>query len=244
MSDRHDHERVVLITGGASGIGLSLAEAFMRSGASVAVCGRSKAALDQFADAHPTSLAFQADVTDSAARHAMLDAVVARFGRLDVLVNNAGVFVERNFAEDRDAFADLQREVEINLLAPIQLTNEVLNRWPAIAAIVFVTSGFGFISPTRAPTYGASKAGLHNFAEGLRRQISPKTHVLELVPPNTDTPMNADFAGKKMSPQDVAAVAVKALERRKPMAMPGPTKFLPLLLRIAPNTITRIVAKM
>ena len=244
MAAHRESGQVVLITGGTSGIGLSLAEAFLERGALVAVCGRSSAALEDFGRAHPDALAIQADVTVGAARAAMLDAVTDRFGRLDVLVNNAGTFVERDFVSGGYVTRDLEQEVALNLTAPIQLTGEVLNRWPEINAIVFVTSGFALVSPTRAPTYGAVKAGLHGFAEGLRRQLAPKTHVLELLPPRTDTPMNANVAGKKMPPADVAAITLKALARRRPMALPGPSRLLPPMLRITPNTIRRAVAKM
>ena len=236
-------KRVILITGGTSGIGLGLAEAFLGQGADVAVCGRSKAALERFSRAHPEALAVQADVTIGEARLAMLEAVADRFGRLDVLINNAGNFVARNFAADADVTKDLEQEVALNLTAPIQLTAEVLNRRPAISAIVFVTSGYALVSPARAPTYGAVKAGLHGFAEGLRRQLAPKgTHVLEVLPPLVDTPMTANTRGKKISPANVATVTLEALALRRPMALPGQTKLLPLMLRIAPNTIKRVVA--
>ncbi|MAB12414.1 MAG: hypothetical protein CMI59_00730 [Parvibaculum sp.] len=176
-------KQVVLITGGTSGIGMSLAEAYLKQGAAVAVCGRSQAALDRFSDAHPDALAIQADVTIDAARIAMLDAVANRFGRLDVLINNAGTFVERNFATGVNTTQDLEQEVALNLTAPIQLTSEALRRWPTMTAIVFVTSGFALVSPTRAPTYGAVKAGLHAFAEGLRRQLAPRgTHTYAQKP--------------------------------------------------------------
>ena len=237
-------KQVVLITGGTSGIGLGLAELFMSQGDAVAVCGRSEAALERFTRAHPDALAIQADVTIGKARIAMLEAVTDRFGRLDVLINNAGTFVERNFAADADATQGLEQEVALNLTAPIQLTSEALNRWPAMTAIVFVTSGYALISPTRAPTYGAVKAGLHGFAEGLRRQLAPQgTHVLELIPPLVDTPMTLNTTGKKISTAEVAAVTLKALALRRPVALPGQTKLLPMMLRIAPSTIKRIVAK-
>jgi uncharacterized oxidoreductase len=172
-----------------------------------------------------------------------LEAVGARFGRLDILVNNAGRFVERNFAADADPTAGLEQEVALNLTAPIQLTSEVLKRWPAIAALVFVSSGFALVSPTRAPTYGAVKAGLHGFAEGLRRQLATKgTQVLELLPTTTDTPGTAHETRKKMTTAEVAAVTLEALARRQPMALPGSMKMLPTLLRIAPNATARMVA--
>ncbi|WP_108610553.1 SDR family NAD(P)-dependent oxidoreductase [Aminobacter sp. MSH1] len=238
-------KQVVLITGGTSGIGLALAEAFLGQGAAVAVCGRSAAALERFSRAHPDALAIQADVTRGEARIAMLQAVADRFGQLDVLINNAGTFVERNFATGSGATRDLEQEIALNLTAPIQLTGEVLNRWPGITAIVFVTSGFALISPTRAPTYGAVKAGLHAFADALRRQLAPKgTHVLELLPTTTDTSMNANVTGKKMPAAEVAALTLKALARRRPVASAGSLKFLPTLLRIAPNAVKRMVAAM
>jgi uncharacterized oxidoreductase len=237
-------QQVILITGGTSGIGLGLAQAFMDKGAQVAVCGRSVPALTRFTERFPQALAIQADVTSAMARTRMLQAVADRFGRLDVLVNNAGTFVERDFAAGVDATLALEEEIALNLTAPIQLTGEVLVRWPSLKAIVFVTSGFALVSPTRAPTYGAVKAGLHAFADALRRQLDPEaTHVLELMPAMTDTPMNAKATGKKMSTAAVAQVTLRALAKRRPLALPGPVRMLPLLLRIAPDVTTRMIAK-
>ena len=237
--------QVVLITGGTMGIGLALANAFIAQGDAVAVCGRSASALDSFSRIHSDALAIRADVTNAEERAAMLDAVADRFGRLDVLVNNAGTFVERDFLADADATANLEREVALNLTAPMQLTGEVLKRWRSINALVFVTSGFALVSPTRAPTYGAVKAGLHGFADGLRRQLASNgTHVLELLPPTVDTQMNAKLDRKKMAPAEVAEVTLRALAQRRPRAFPGDTKLLPLMLRIAPRAIERMVGKL
>ena len=142
-----------------------------------------------------------------------------------------------------DATKGLEEEVALNLTAPIRLTAEVLARWPAPAVIIFVTSGFALVSPTRAPTYGAVKAGLYGFAEGLRRQLAPKgTHVLALLPTTTDTPATATETRKTMTTAEVAAVTLKALARKKEMALPGPIKMLPTLLRIAPSASRRMVA--
>lgn len=238
-------KKVVLITGGTSGIGLALAEAFLAQGADVAVCARGEAALSEFLQSHPSAMAIKADVTKEADRTLLLDAVSNRFGRLDILVNNAGTFVERNFNSGSFSMTGLEQEIALNLTAPIRLTGEVLKRWNAPEAIVFVTSGFALVSPTRAPTYGAGKAGLRGFAEGLRGQLKAKgTHVLELIPPTTDTPMNANVAGKKLDPAIVASVTLKALSKRKPVALPGEVRMLPLLLRIAPNAMKKIVAAM
>jgi uncharacterized oxidoreductase len=238
-------KKTILITGGTMGIGLALAEAFMAKGDDVAVCGRSAAALEKFSRAYPQALATRADVTDAADRASLLNAVADRFGGIDVLVNNAGTFVERDFVNASNATDELEEEVALNLTAPMMLTGEVLKRWPTPDALVFVTSGFALISPTRAPTYGAVKGGLHAFAEALRRQLAPAgTHVLELLPPTVDTQMNAKLDRKKMPTADVAAATLKALAERRPMALPGDTKLLPLMLRVAPRMIERMVAKL
>jgi uncharacterized oxidoreductase len=238
-----DTRRTVLVTGGTSGIGLALAEAFLNKGDSVVVCGRSQPTLDRFSLTHPGALAIQADITDLDARTAMLDAIAERFGRVDILVNNAGTFVERDFTSAGGVTRDLDREIDINLTAPIHLTGEVLARWPRPEAVMFVSSGFALVSPTRAPSYGAVKAGLHGFADGLRRQLAPGgTHVLEVLPPSTDTPMQAGATGKLLPASAVADATLRALGRRRPMALPGPVRMLPTLLRIAPARVSRMVA--
>jgi uncharacterized oxidoreductase len=209
------------------------------------VCGRSQDALDRFSQEHPDALAMRADITVTADRDAMLQSVTDQFGRLDVLVNNAGIFVDRDFASGAGSTQDLDQELAVNLTAPIHLTGEALRRWPELDAIVFVTSGFALVSPTRAPTYGAAKAGLHGFAEGLRRQFGADgTHVLEVLPPTTDTQMNADKTGKMLPASEVAAVTLQALKSRRPMALPGNAKMLPLMMRIAPQLMDRSVGKM
>lgn len=236
-------QSVVLITGGTAGIGLALAEAYIAKGVAVAICGRSQEALDRFAKKYPEALAIRADVTDGNARAAMLQSVTQRFGKLDVLINNAGTFVERDIATGPGALEGLESEVALNLTAPIQLTGEVLEQWPGLTAVVFVTSGFALVSPKRAPTYGAVKAGLRAFADGLRWQLASRgTLVVEVLPPMVDTSMNANQTGKKMSPTELADIMLKALDRRQETVLPGPVGLLPTLLRLAPRSIKRMVA--
>ena len=157
-----------------------------------------------------------------------------------MLVNNAGTFEERDYAADKNLNATLDAEVALNLTAPIHLTGEVLERWPSPDAIVFITSGFALVSPTRAPTHGAVKAGLHGFADGLRRQLAPQghTHVLE-VPPSTDTPTNAEATGKKLTPAQVAAVTMKAARRVEAMPCRGGSS---VRLSSSPPRITHLMA--
>lgn len=236
--------KAVLVTGGTSGIGLALAEAFLREGALVAVSARTRVGLEAFGMAHPEALTIAGDVRDPAAQMVMLEQVAVRFGGLDILVSNAGRLVERDFANDPPRPDEIGAELELNLVAPVQLTAMALTAWPSLEALVFVSSGYALVSPRRAPTYGAAKAGLHGFAEGLRRQFRPGgTHVLEVMPPVVDTPATVHRAVRKVSPEAVAAVTLDALAERRPVAMIGATRFLPTLLRLAPKAVRRMVAE-
>jgi uncharacterized oxidoreductase len=236
--------KVVLVTGGTSGIGLALGKAFVREGASLAVCARSRSALDRFQKEFPLALVIEADVTNLSAQRSMLDAIDERFGRLDILVNNAGRLIERDFTSSNPPPEALADEIALNLTAPIQLTAATLARWPSLQAIVLISSGYALVSPRRAPTYGAAKAGLHGFADGLRRQLVRRgTHVLEVLPPVVDTPATAHRTATKVSPDLVAAATLRALAMRQPMALMGQTRFLPTLLRLAPKTVQDMAAE-
>src|SRR5579859_4385044 len=112
-------DRIVLITGGTSGIGLSLARAFVREHARVIVCGRDAGRLQAARDALPGISAISCDITHVDQVEAMIADIEARHRRLDILVNNAGQLVERDFTQAPLAPAALAAEIEANLIAPI-----------------------------------------------------------------------------------------------------------------------------
>ncbi|MEG3125974.1 SDR family NAD(P)-dependent oxidoreductase [Sphingomonas sp. GB1N7] len=237
-------DTIVLVTGGTSGIGLAIAEAFLAQGASVAICARSESILAQFRTDHPTAFAVRADIIDPTAQSALLDAVISHFGRLDILVNNAGGLVEHDFMTAPPAADALADDLALNLLAPIQLTSAVLARCSGLRALIFVTSGYALVAPRRSPTYGAAKAGLRAFLKALRRQVGTRNlHVLEVLPPSVDTPAIAHRKVKKVSPQSVAQATLDALAARRPEALVGQVRVLPMMLRIAPGMIERLVAE-
>lgn len=234
--------RNVVITGGTSGIGLALAEAFTAEGARVAVCARGHVGLQRVKKALPDVLTIPCDVTSAEEVAAMLVIIRREFGTVDIFVNNAGRLIERDFANVSTSPDELAQELNLNFVAPILLTNAVLRLFSDVSpSVVFITSGFALVSPTRAPTYGAAKAGLHAFVAGLRRQMNGKVHVLEVLPPTVDTPATAYRNVRKISAESVAIATLDALDRQSDDLHLDIVRLLPLLLRLAPKLMGRIV---
>ena len=184
--------RTVLITGGSSGIGLGLAEAYVREGSRVIICGRDPGNLGKAVSRLPGLASIVCDVGMDAERRRLADQVLRRFPDLDILVNNAGIQYDVDLklghcpADDGD-------EIEINLRAPIELVRlflpHLLGR--PESAVINVGSGLAFMPMPATAIYNATKAALHTFTLALRRQLEgTPVRVVEVVPPMVDTGLN------------------------------------------------------
>jgi uncharacterized oxidoreductase len=183
----------VLITGGASGIGYSMAQAFLDAGSEVIVCGRRENKLLEVQRQYPRIHVRTCDVASELQRNAMVEWVVAHFGSLNVLVNNAGVQRDIDLTKGIAEFLAGDNEIRINLEAPILLAGMLVPQLTGKkgAAIVNVSSGLGFVPAVKMPVYSASKAGMHAFSMCLRQQVLPLgIKVFEVVPPAVDTDLN------------------------------------------------------
>jgi uncharacterized oxidoreductase len=183
----------VLVTGGASGIGLALVERFLARQNDVIVCGRRADKLAELSDKHPEVHTMILDVADPAAREKMFREVVDSFPDVNVLVNNAGIQrrVDLTAVEDWEA---TRQEIAINLEAPIHLSRLFAGHLSSkeSAAIVNVTSGLSFVPLANVPVYCATKAGLHSFTLSLRWQLkNTSVDVVEIIPPAVDTDLQA-----------------------------------------------------
>lgn len=176
MRSESRHRRTALVTGASGGIGGAIAEAYARSGMRVAAhYHRNGAAAEALRDRLPGEghLALQADVADPDAVRGLVDRVAQTFGRLDVLVNNAGIYTMTPFDDpDYGSWqAGWQEVLEINLLSAVHATYCAL---PMMAAqgggrIINVASRSAFRAETEAPAYAVSKAGMVSLTRCLAR---------------------------------------------------------------------------
>ncbi len=176
----------ILITGGATGIGLGLAGRFIEEGNTVLICGRRQEALDEAKAALPGLITFQCDLEDEAGRTRLYDWVAEAHSDLTVLVNNAGI---QNWMDltDEAFYAKAAGEISINIAAPLQLTQLFLSL-PQLTTIMNVSSGLAFIPLAKVPVYSATKAFMRSFTLSLRHLLKGSKEVIEIIPPalNTD----------------------------------------------------------
>lgn len=179
----------VLVTGGASGIGLALAERFLSAGSEVLVCGRREDRLRAVAEKHPGVRTRVCDVAAEADRVSLFEWARRERPGVNVLVNNAGIQRRFSLLEEPDWRAVLP-EIVINFEAQVHLSLLFLPHFRTLpgAAIVNVTSGLSFVPMASAPVYSATKAALHSFTLSLRHQLrNTPVEVVELIPPAVDT---------------------------------------------------------
>lgn len=180
----------VLVTGGATGIGLRIAARLLEAGNDVLVCGRRRAKLDAARRELPGLKAKRCDVGTEEGRTAL--AAWARAEGVNVLVNNAGMQRMIDLTRGVEALLEGDNEVRINFEAPVYLTARLLPDLIAGGgAIVNVTSGLGYVPMAIMPVYCATKAALHQFTLTLRRQLlGTGVKVFELIPPMVDTELD------------------------------------------------------
>ena len=177
-----DHTgRVVLVTGGTKGIGRHIAAAYSAAGAEVVVCGRTAPDdADQAAAGQPTFIA--CDVRDPDQVQALVDRTVEAFGRLDVVVNNAGGAPWVDSATASPRFNE--KIIALNLIAPFtvaQAANQVMQSQDDGGAIVNIASVSGTRPSPGTAAYGAAKAGLLNLTQTLAVEWAPKVRVNAVV---------------------------------------------------------------
>ncbi len=216
--------QVVLVTGASTGIGWATAQAFHREGARVALVARNQEALErrfQELGGDPERVAvFAADVTDADRAREVVQAVLERWGRLDVLVNNAGIAIDKLLL--RLTEEDWHRVLEVNLTGVFHYTKAALR--PLLkqrrGVIINVSSVIGITGNPGQSAYAASKAGIIAFTRSLAREVgSRNVRVVAVAPGYVETRMTADLPeavkeayrsqialGRPAQPEEIARV--------------------------------------
>jgi uncharacterized oxidoreductase len=225
----------VLITGGATGIGFALAEAFIRAGNNVLICGRRIAKLGEAKRKLPQIQARQCDLSKKEDRESFCEWVKQNYQDLNILVNNAGIQRAINIKEGTAELFSGEDEVQINLAAPIHLSAYFA---PMLmkkkeAAIINVSSGLGFVPIAVMPVYCATKAGIHMFSVSLRYQLKDTSvRVFEVVPPAVDTELGKSTTGESeqeyrgIPANEVSNAVLEALKNNEYEVVIGEAKGL------------------
>lgn len=255
------NKQVVWITGASTGIGEALALEFARQGARLVLSARNVLALErvQAACAPAPALVVPLDITDAASLPAAVELVLAHYGRLDVLFNNAGLS-QRSLALETTLAVDRQL-MEVNYFGTVALTKAVLPHLlrQGSGQIVVVSSLVGkFGSPYRS-AYAASKHALHGFFDSLRAELTDKGIGVTLICPGfirTNISVNAltgdgaplgtmdDATNQGMVPAVFAQRALRAVAKgRNEVYIRGRETMGVLLKRLSPGLFAQLLTK-
>jgi uncharacterized oxidoreductase len=181
----------ILITGGATGIGFALAEAFVKSN-EVIICGRREDKLKDAKRKIPELNTIKCDISKELWREMLYKEVKSNFKDINILVNNAGIQRNVDFKKGIADLLDEEDEISTNLIAPIYLTSYFIPDFlKKESAIINVSSGLAFVPLTFMPIYCATKAALHSYSLSLRHQLKDTSvKVFELIPPMVDTDLS------------------------------------------------------
>ena len=205
-------DKIAIVTGAGQGIGKAIAEKLAAEGATVVVSDLDEATAKATASALPGAVAVRADVTDRQGVQAMVDGIVQQFGRVDVLVNNAGWDKASAFVDSDPA--DWERAIAVNLFGVLHTCKAVL---PLMAgqgrgAVVNLGSDAGRVGSSGEAVYSAAKGGVIAFTKSLAREMARHQIRVNCVCPGpTDTALFASFAGPRLREALTKAIPFRRL---------------------------------
>jgi NAD(P)-dependent dehydrogenase (short-subunit alcohol dehydrogenase family) len=252
----------VLVTGAGSGLGRATAHAFAAEGSRIVALDRDASALAalgaELEGRGAGHLELACDVTDAAACARAIEAAVQRFGRLDVLVNNAGMSHRSSFAAT--GLDVIRRVMEVNFFGAVNCTKAALPHLVASRGLVIAVSSVAGYTPLIARTgYAASKHAVHGFFDSLRSELGPQGVDVTVACPSfiaTNIGVNAIggdgrpvrhaqvMTGRPLTPEAAAAALLDGAKAGRRLVLIGPTaRQAWLLSRLAPALYERIMAR-
>jgi len=246
----HISGNTILITGGATGIGLALAEAFLEKRNEVIICGRREDKLARAKDKFPQLQTIKCDAADPEDRMRLYNWVVENHKDFNILINNAGIQKEIDFKKGTTDLQGEENEININLQAPVHLSALFVPHLMAQkeAAIVNITSGLAFIPIAMMPVYCATKAAMHSFSLSLRYQLRDTSiKVFEIIPPTTDTELDRGARQRRgqtdrgIKPEIVAEATIEAMVKDDFETVVGQAQFLRTSSRNEPERVFQMI---
>jgi uncharacterized oxidoreductase len=181
----------ILITGGATGIGLGLAERFLKEKNTVIICGRRKSVLEEVAQKYPSVIFRACDLSIQKEREELFQWISNNYPNLNVLINNAGIQQWMGFS-NADFFQRSKEEITINIEAPLHLIS-LFATLKSVKTIINVTSALAYVPLVKVPVYSATKSFFHSYTQSLKLLLKPKgIEIIEIIPPA----LNTDLGGK------------------------------------------------
>ena len=213
----------VLITGGGSGIGRALAEAFHALGNKVIISGRRQSALDEVISANPGMVSAVLDATKAENIRTFAETLTRDHPDLNVVINNAGIMKNEDITAAPDYLEIAEETIATNLLAPIRLTAALLPHFlkKENAAVLTVSSGLAFVPMVATPTYSATKSAIHAYSMALREQLKDTSvEVIEIAPPYVQTTLQGEKQAKdeRAMPLDAFIAEVMDILTNRPDA--------------------------
>ena len=201
--------KTVLITGGSRGLGAGLAQAFAERGADVAISyanssAKAEAVVDRLKASGVRAIAVHSDQSDLAAAQPLVDRVIAQFGKLDIVVNNAGIAVQGQLVDDPDFNApDNNRQWQVNVMGVVATTRAAAAKLTDGGRIIFIGSRFGTHVPVPGVAdYAGTKAALIGYAKGAARDLGPRNITVNVVQPGV---MPTDMSDAMLGDPDARA---------------------------------------
>jgi 3-oxoacyl-[acyl-carrier protein] reductase len=215
--------KVAIVTGGSRGIGKYISKRLASEGASVVIAGRTIADLriaqEEIAADGGRAIAVQTDVSNEKSVHRLLSKTLTEFGTIDILINNAGQYMEKTITDM--SLEEWNNVIETNLTGPFLLTRAVLPEMieKRDGTIVMISSTSGKRAKANSAAYSASKFGIEGFSEALLREVREyNVRVIVVTPSSVDSSERdpqqilKGGEGARLRGEDVAEVVVEAIK--------------------------------
>lgn len=234
----------ILITGGSSGIGLTLGRSLLKLDNTVILLGRNKSKLIELEKEGFKTIA--CDLNSQEEIESVSIHIQNTYPNLNMLFNNAGVQYNYYFTENVIPLDKISQEIGTNVTGQIILTQlliPILNNSPT-ATIVNTTSGLGAYPKNYGLVYSASKAAMRNFTVGLRNSLkNTSVQVLEFIPPVTDTEMTKGRDEQKMSVDELVKQILPQLQKERKILTISKMRFFLWIAFLFPSLARKILSK-